>query len=157
MITTFLAVSFSIHAVANQPAYVQATKAEYTFSESIPDPKGPGEIVIQMEQSSAKYFSKIRISAFGKTYDLSKDLLSELDNYSCSGLTVMRGYDEIMNSHVIYLRFSMAVFEQTSPAAVVVVSQNGEIKIRKTKQAKPPNNTSEGIRQPEDGSPKPSM
>lgn len=141
-----LTVALSIQAMANQPAYIQATKAEYTFSDSVPDQKGPGEIVVRIEQSASKHFSKLCISAFGKTFELSKALLSELDNYSCSGLTVMRGYDDIMDSHVIYLRFSMAVFDQASPAAVVVVSENGEIKIRKTKQAKPPNQPSGATR-----------
>ena len=143
----FLTVALAIQAMANQPAYIQATKAEYTFS----------EIMVRMEQCVSKHFSMISISAFGKTHELSKELLSELDNYSCSGMTAMRGYDPVMKSQVIYLRLSMVVFEQTYPTAVIVVSENGEIKIRKTKQAKPPNNTLEGIRQPEDGTPKPSM
>lgn len=153
----FFTVALSIQAMANQPAYIQATKAEYTFSVNIPDPKGPGEILVQIEQSASKHFLKLRISAFGKTFDLSKALLSELDNYSCSGLTAMRGYDEIMDSQAIYLRFSMAVFDQASPTAVVVVSESGEIKIRKTRQANPPNKTLEGILQPVGGSPKNSI
>lgn len=127
LLTTML----SIPSIATQPMYIQATKAEYSFSPSIPDPKGRREIVVRMEQDATKHFSQIHVVAFGKTYDLSKDILLELDNYSCSGLTAMGGYDEQLKSQAIYLRLSVVVFEQASPAAVIVVAQNGEITLRK--------------------------
>ncbi len=71
MLTTLLTGVFAIQAMANQPGYLQATKAEYTFGESIPDQTGSGEIVVRMEQSTSKKFSKMQVSAFGKIYDLS--------------------------------------------------------------------------------------
>ncbi len=152
MIMIILTAALSIQTRANQAAYIQATKAEYTFAESIPDPNGHGEIVIRMEQSAAKHFSKIQVVAFGKMHDLSKELLSTLDNYSCSGLTVMHGYDQVMNCQVIYLRLSMAVFEQTTPVAVIVVPENGEPIIRKAKRVKS-STTPKVIPQSKDGAP----
>ncbi len=92
-----------------------------------------GAVTIEGKKDSTGNYQKIVVKAFGKTIEISKELLDKIPSKYQNGIQLSyEGGYEVLGGRTIYIMFSSGFTSGTKESFIISVTEKGQQRILKT-------------------------